>query len=496
MARSVLEHASSGLGAPHWRRALATLHVFAATMAVLAIADLAARAALRLEPRWDVWVYHLPFAAVYGHLGIPFDMHDAMRLRLEGFPPLPHLVQGVLWKVTGTVHATGVVNLLAFTGFLAYCQVVLGARFWFVALVALTAPLVIIHSATGYVDLFANSLLATGTVSCLSLVLQPDQRPRAAFAGALIGLGGAAWSKFQLTPIAALLFVVLGLIVSRGPVARRVGPRRDTLRLLAVAILLTSAPYLDNIARFGNPFWPQRVPVIGDVLPYRSDAIDTGRTAERPRHMLGVSQPVLFVHSLLEIGHPTRYASRPRWVIDQGNATVAFRMGGFWGMGAAVFIVALLLALVALHGRAGVAAAAGGCGLLVFVSVLPQSNELRYYMFLPLTWAAGLALAYNRLMARSPGAAGCALLTVLTLFGYMASENRVHYEIEQLDVVHVATQYGVNTLWPNLQPGRPYCVVGTPLPQHLMLTGPTLREFSIASRSSAQLCPPGTTVLP
>jgi len=65
----------------------------------VALADLAIRAAIRLEGRWDTFMYHVPFAAIYGGLGVPYDMNDLMREYFRGFPPLPHLVQGILWRI-------------------------------------------------------------------------------------------------------------------------------------------------------------------------------------------------------------------------------------------------------------------------------------------------------------------------------------------------------------------------------------------------------------
>src|SRR4051812_9774529 len=127
---------------------IARLGVLCKVALVAALAVLGIRSALRLENWYDTFLYHLPFAALRGGLGIPYDMNDYFRPWYEGFPPLAELVQGIFWKVTGTVNATGVVGYLAFLGFLVYCQRVLRASFGLVGLIALTAPLVIIHTTT------------------------------------------------------------------------------------------------------------------------------------------------------------------------------------------------------------------------------------------------------------------------------------------------------------------------------------------------------------
>lgn len=174
-------------------RAITVLSAGCALIALAALADLAVRAAVRLELRWDTFMYHIPFAALRGGLRIPYDMNETMGARYQGFPPLPHLLQGMLWRLTGSINATGVVNYLAFVAFLAYCHIALKARFWLVALIALSAPMVLIHTTVSYVDLFGNSLLAIGISSCLYLYLFPERSSRSVL------LWGAAewWDKLE-----------------------------------------------------------------------------------------------------------------------------------------------------------------------------------------------------------------------------------------------------------------------------------------------------------
>ena len=121
------------------------------------------------QPRWDTFMYHLPFAALRGGLGIDYDLNELMRHRYEGFPflPPPRAGPAVATQRYGE-PLTGVVNFLAFGIFLAYTHFMLRARFWIVALVSLTAPLVVIHAACSYIDLFGNCFLAIATSSCLA----------------------------------------------------------------------------------------------------------------------------------------------------------------------------------------------------------------------------------------------------------------------------------------------------------------------------------------
>jgi hypothetical protein len=239
---------------PDARLALAArLLAWAGTaVAAFSLGAVAVRAALRLELRWDAWWYHLPFAARRGGIGIPLELSEYLEPLYQGFPPLPHAIQGALWRLTGTPNATGVVNLGALLLFLLACHRLAGAPFWLTALGALTAPMVLIHAATSYVDLFGNALLATGFVAALALLLGTRPPSRATFLLSCLGFAGAAWSKVLLVPVVALGLTLLGLLVLWRPALARLSRRAAVAAVIATA-LLGAVPYLDNLARYGNP---------------------------------------------------------------------------------------------------------------------------------------------------------------------------------------------------------------------------------------------------
>jgi len=464
-----------------------------AVAAFLALTVIAIRAALRIEIRWDTFMYHIPFAAIYGGLDVPYDMNDRMQELFRSFPPLPHLVEGMLWRLTGSLNATGVANFLAFAAFLVHCHVNLKARWWLVALVSLTAPLVVIHAAVSYVDLFGNSLLAIGVTTCLFLYLFPEKASRTALICGLLGLVGAAWSKFQLTPIIALFLMLYAVLGWRMTFDAMRMERRRFFAIVGIATVLVSLPYLKNLVLFGNPFWPLRVPLIGDLLPYTVDH-QVGALTQRPRPLADYSQFRLFIHSLFEINHPVSYPDRPRWIIDQGNAWIAFRMGGFWFVEVIFYLLTTAAMLVVYNWKRGLIASLSILGLLCFVAILPQSHELRYYLFLPLSWAGAVGMLYPQFKEELPKVSLAFLAAVLGLFGYMVSENRVHYRIEKTGYAEAAQLWGAASWWSKLERGRTYCAVDM-MPIGIMLTGPTMREFAIVDRSRRDLCPAGSTVI-
>jgi Tetratricopeptide repeat len=469
------------------------LTVACAAVAMVALVDLAIRSAVRLDLRWDTFSYHLPFAALRGGLSIPYDMNDTIRPLFEGFPPLPDLVQGLLWRLTGSVNATGVVNFIAFGLFLMYCHKVLRAPFWLVALISLTAPMVLIHTTVSYVDLFGNSFLAIGVSSCLYAYLFPERPSRAVVVGGLAALATAAWSKELLVPVVAVMLIFFAAIVLRSTAADRFS-RRQAAAIILVFATLAATPYVKNLVAYGNPIWPTRVPIVGALFPYAIDATTTGAETQRPAVLIDAPQAEVFVQSLFEINVPTQYQNRPRWIIDQGNASDGFRMGGFWGFGVIVYLLVTFGMLIAYRRRAGIVASVAGIGLLCFVAVLPQSNELRYYMFIPLTWAATIGMLYPKLRDRFPRAGLGLLVLVLALFGHMVSQNWTYYQIEKIDYQDAAVAWGAAAWWPYLQQGQTYCVVDM-LPIGIMMTGPTMSEYSIVDRSKVSLCPAGTIVV-
>jgi hypothetical protein len=455
---------------------------------VAALGTLAVRAMVRLELRWDTFAYHIPFAAKRAGLGVPYELIDSKRDWYAGFPPLADFVQGALWRLTGSVNATGFANYLAFALFLFFCHRKLGARFWVVALVSLSAPLVVIHAATSYADLFGNALLAIGASSLVSMYLFDRFDDRSLLLWGLFGLAGAAWSKYQMVPLVAVFLVCFLVVYGR----RYAAPQYRQLFFLTLAgTLIASAPYLKNIYSYHNPFWPFRLPFGG--IPYTYDP-GPDVIEQRPPPLRELSQFQLFFHSLLEIHHPTHYPNRERWIIDQGNTWLAFRMGGFWNVAVITANTAIAVLATLVNRRKGLVLLGSMAALLCLVAVLPQSHELRYYQFLPLMWAATIGMLLPDVRLRYPAVALATLCVLLAEFGYVSYLNRAHYRVTQMSYSEAARIANMPAWWAELEPGRIYCAVGF-APIGIMLTGPTMSQFTIIDRTEASLCPANSIIL-
>lgn len=128
------------------------------------------------------------------------------------------------------------------------------------------------------------------------------------------------------------------------------------------------------------------------------------------------------------------------------------------------------------------------------VAFLPQSHELRYYLFLPLTMAAAIGMLMPRVRLDYPAVTLVLLAVFLVEFAWMVNVNRAYYKIERVDYRSAAEVWDMTGGWSKLDRGQTYCAVGFQ-PAAIFLTGPTMKEFPIIDRLSAAECPPNVQVI-
>ena len=332
------------------------------------------RAVTSVAFAWDVWYYHLPFAARIAGV-VPasvFAFHPANEHRFRGFPLLGEALQGFLWRATGRPEAA---NLVAW-GSLAVYVAFLRGMFrvpWHLTTIALLAiPLVMTHATSGYVDLPANLAVSALILLVYRLWTDPFSKARGNYVLAiLVAAAVAANMRFQLLPVVALALVVAA------PRLMKAQSRIIVLAVACVFAVVVFATPLKNLAVHHNPFYPLRMTLFGIALPGAE-----GTYSDSPPSLEHAARPVRFAYSLLEIGiRPL--SDDARWTVDQymhpspgGN-----RMGGFFG---AYVVLALAgLGLLVLRDRSrparGALVVMGVISLVV--SFMPQSHELRYYLF-------------------------------------------------------------------------------------------------------------------
>ena len=459
-------------------------------VAALALIVLGIRATEHFDPSWDSLAYHLPFAAQRAGVDISYEMNERLQVLYDGAPPLPELLQGLVWRLTHSVSATGLASYAALTGFVAWCAWMLRTPLWIVTLISLTAPLVIIHATASYVDLITGSFFAAGAVTAIYLWLFPERGSKIHLIGGLLALAAALWSKYTVTPFAGVLFL-LYVPVALNVADTKGWSRRNTLALVGLFLLISALPYLKNLVVYGNPFWPFRAPVLGSFFPYEfhNDA------PSRPPGLAHASSIEAFFRSLFEIGLPFDYETRRRWTIDAGGSVgEAFRMGGFWYLGVIVYLGTMLTLLVTTVGRRGRVVAVAVLATLLLVALIPQANELRYWMFIPLVWAGVIGMLFHKIVERSRVVASAFGVIVIVMFGYMVLENRSYYDTGGYTYIDAARATGARAWWSELQTDETYCAVGmAQIP--LLLTGPSLNKFEIVERHEPASCPPGSLLL-
>jgi len=348
---------------------------------------LTAKAFLSFPLDWDFLAYHLPGAlAAFGLTS--YTPEPRLIAVIAGFPPLPRVVAGALVLATGRFSAAGALNVCAFAALVAGLLWLHGRAFalrWFLTAL-LGLPLFVFHLASGYVDLFAACWL---TLSFAALTGLESPAPRS-FASALLfvaALALAMLSKFQTWPIAALIGVAglwrFAALAGSGELSRA----RALALGFALVVVLGAWPARNTIV-YRNPVYPVEFPLAPRLFPNALVDADSG-AFNLPSWLEPRSRPVRFAASLTEWN---RFHSGERyyWSLDQGaRANPAdsphHRLGGWFP-----WTIAWLALGTALARRAGLvptAALAAFLAGLALVSVLPQSHELRYWLFAPLTLA-------------------------------------------------------------------------------------------------------------
>jgi hypothetical protein len=327
---------------------------------------------------WDVWYYHLPFAArIAGILG-PEDLvfHRADQARFDGFPLLGEALQGALWRITGRPESANLVAWSAVPLFAWFLARAFRVPWQLPVLGLLAIPLVQIHATSAYVDLPANA--ATSVVVMLAIRAHAERKALGRRT-LLLAVGAGALAANMKVMMGPLVLLGLGALVFPELASTWRAGLRDKLMRVAlgvVSLCLVFATPLKNAVRHENPWYPVKVSVLGMTFagpeePYSFTPAWLSRAPKTAR----------FFASLLEIGLRP-YTSSRRWTIDQYMPPEedGSRLGGFFG----IYVVAMLLLLVVFawreKSRRARVSAIGFTAFTLVVSVMPQAHELRYYM--------------------------------------------------------------------------------------------------------------------
>ncbi|HTO69395.1 MAG TPA: hypothetical protein VMR31_05990 [Myxococcota bacterium] len=433
-------------------------------------------AALRFPTDWDFLAYHFPGAlAAYGLT--TYTPEPRLAAVIQGFPPLPRAIEGGLVLLTGRFSAACLLNLIGVGGLVAGSYWLYGRSFsvrWFLTCL-LGIPLVVLHAISGYVDLFTACGVALALAS-LGGLEAGAARPRATAVLLVASLTAAQLSKFQAWPIAAL---VAGFALWRLAALARGGvvSRRAALGLVAALALGLGAWPIRNLVQFHNPVYPVVFPLAPRLFPNAVVDADSG-IYNMPSWLADEPRPVRFVASALELN---RFFDGDRfaWTLDQSAQadpvrSPHHRMGGwFWWTFLALSFGAARALRAGLVPRAALAAFAPA---VLAVAVLPQSHELRYWLFIPLLLAVATAralaapeLGSQRGMRAALVLAAAVVLVVVHPFAYDARAPA------ELAPEAAKAFWAAQRAAPKPEPVR-VCNVN---PNGIFWAGPDFREFRV-----------------
>lgn len=457
---------TAGLAALHW------------ALLTAAYGRLAQVGFLHFPLDWDFLAYHLPGALATWGL-TTYTPEPRLVAVIAGFPPLPRIVQGALILASGRFSAAGALNLIGVAGLFAGLAWLHGRRIslrW-LATALLGVPLFVLHLESGYVDLFTASWLALGLAAFSEL--EPDaRRPRAGGALVVAALGAAQLSKFQAWPVAAILGAAALVRFAALARAERLTRRAALVLAFALAVALGAWP-VRNLVVFHNPVYPVQFPLAPGLFPNASVDADSG-VYNLPVWLADQPRPVRFLASALEWN---RFHSGERfyWSLDQGaHADPArsphHRLGGWFPWTLAALVLGAWRARRA--GKLPASAQLAFGAAVALVACLPQSHELRYWLFVPLSLAIATALGLAADVERPARALRAALVAgaafVLFVTHPFALDPRPPDELAPPKAVAF---WAAQRAHPRPEPVR-ICDVN---PEGIFYAGPHFREYRVVA---------------
>jgi hypothetical protein len=390
------------------RKVFKTLHTPDIGSRILAIpvlfllAAIVRKAWLDLDVAWDSLAYHLPFAGLHAGILSPneYRLSQFMTERYNGFPALPELIQGALWRVTSRIQAANFIGLTGLLPLVGMLKKVFGVPLTYSLVALLSIPVVLIQSTSSYVDLFSNCWMAGMLLLILAATLDPESFSIARLLGVFVCLAVVFNSKMQLWPVALAalgVFLVLlsvtrqryprlTLFIENGEKWRKLGLSAALAALLAISFI---KPVM-NWIEFRNPIYP--LPVVGGKV------IPPGEMAAKPDYLAHSSQAFRWLLSTAE--YKSFEGRRPLWTNGQGDVTMdspALFMGGNFGALVLFNILWLGFLQSKVRDRLGWAPCWFMGALTVITAFLPGSPQSRYYMY----WIICLVLLNLILIANS-----------------------------------------------------------------------------------------------
>ena len=353
---------------------------FSGLIALLTLFLVVIRAVKNVDPHWDTLAYHWPFAARISDLcgSTCLTLQTGGEWRYEGFPKLWHWLQGVVWQITGSPSQLDLLNILIVGIVCIYLKSRFTVPLAWSWLAFLAIPEIQIELTSSYIDLPLNAALTLAVLVIGRLIVQPDKTYFSDLIYAFLALFLVANSKFQLVPVALLLWMsISGLFLAQRKNPKNQNKKVQFFVMVSAGSLVLCPLLLLNLFKFGNPFYPIIIDLGSIHLPGREPMVSSIAVSDVYVNWPG---PFRWIASVLEFD---AFRNRPLpWTLGQGEvpqSSPSFRMGGYF-VSYVVGLIALLIwsAKVTAKGRHLLITFAA---LTLLCAFLPLSFESRYYSF-------------------------------------------------------------------------------------------------------------------
>jgi hypothetical protein len=424
---------------------------------------------------WDFLAYHLPFALLHYDL-TTYSPPDYLMDIFNAFPPLPHLLQGFLIKLTGSFNSASALNAISLIGMILLLKLLnSGVRLSFFAWLLLSIPLVVIHMTSGYIDLFVGVSVTILFAATREIAMGKFCTKNMLIFG--LALCVAMFSKYQTWPFCFLcsFFILLKFSVTGNDKSRFVSFQFASCVSVILCILLYWP--IRNFLIFNNPTYPIQPPVLSYFYEFSGLSLEKGmRIQQIPQRLWDVSNVRLFWESVLETSR--FFAPGFKYSVDQGGydggaASPHFRMGGW-----SPLFIFLSFGWLLTSGRnlseMFWSFAPLICGLL-FLFFVPQSHELRYWLFLPMTLAYFCCLDLERRTPRS-----LKVFSILTLLcvAWNIFQVRDEFRLNVSSAADFAPSDALNASSATPDAATVTCVVGK-LPYTIFWAGKDFNTFRV-----------------
>jgi len=340
------------------------------------------RAITTIDTGYDSLWYHLKLASRFSGLypADTFEFSTFVEKLADGFPKLGNYLQGVLWRLTGTVAGANLLSFLSLAMLILASRKLLKIPIWQSTLFLCSIPLVLIHSVSSYTDLPNAAFLSLSLILLFSYYKKQDFSLKA-YVITLLPTALAMLIKFQAYVFALPIFILVTFIFV---FYNYFGQRKEYLKILIILFagfvlgLLGASQGINNYIKYDTITYPLETEFQDDFANLRAESVRD------------FSQFRYYLYSLLEINLYNQNEG-VLYSVDQGQPSgfdnPSFRMGGFF-VGNLAFWSLILLYISYIRKDYRPAIVLGVIWLaMLSIGLLSRGFILRYWIFLPVIFA-------------------------------------------------------------------------------------------------------------